>query len=82
MSVGTPCICHRSAGPADFIEHDVDGLLVDAPADAAAFAREAARVLADAGLHQTLRHNAYAKSSTWSTDRVLSQLESLLSNVL
>ena len=29
MSVGVVPICHRSGGPADFIAHDVNGLLVD-----------------------------------------------------
>ena len=29
MSVGTPVICHRSGGPADFITDGVDGVLVD-----------------------------------------------------
>ena len=28
MSIGTPCICHDSGGPAEIIENEVDGLLV------------------------------------------------------
>jgi glycosyltransferase involved in cell wall biosynthesis len=80
MSVGTPCICHNSGGPAEIIEHEVDGLLVQ-ELNAKAFADSIALVLANPQLWQRLSNSAISKAKNWTSDIVLSRLEQALLQV-
>ena len=75
MSVGTPVICHRSGGPADFIMDGVDGLLVD-ELTAEAYVQVAGNLLNTPGLWETLSRNAAQKAQQWQSSVVLSRLES------
>jgi glycosyltransferase involved in cell wall biosynthesis len=77
MSVGTPCICHRSGGPADFIEHGVDGILVDRM-DSEDYAVAIERIAAHPDLWKALSVGAAVKASCWTSHVVLSQLEEAL----
>ncbi len=49
MSLGVPCVAARAAGPAEIIDHDRSGLLVE-PGDGEGFAREVASVLGSPAL--------------------------------
>jgi len=80
MSVGVPCICHDSGGPAEIIEHEVDGLLVQ-EFNAKAFAEAIARVYANPQLWQRLSENAARKAKNWTSEVVLSNLERSLLQV-
>ncbi len=61
MSVGTPAVCHRSGGPADFIDDGEDGLLVD-ELTAAAYAGRIGRRLAEPGAWGRLSAKCPAQS--------------------
>ena len=61
MSVGTPCLCHRSGGPADFIENGQDGLLAD-ELTASAYADRLVPVLSDPAAWAALSAGRIAKS--------------------
>jgi glycosyltransferase involved in cell wall biosynthesis len=77
MSVGTPCICHESGGPADIIENEVDGLLVK-ELTAKSFADAITRIYTSSQIWQYLSENAIAKSKSWTSEVVLSRLENSL----
>jgi len=74
MSVGTPCICHESGGPAEILENEVDGLLVK-ELTAKAFADAIALVYTNRQTWQRLSKNAIAKAQSWTSEAVLSRLE-------
>jgi glycosyltransferase involved in cell wall biosynthesis len=77
MSVGTPCVCHRSGGPADFIEHGVDGVLIDR-LDAGDYAAEIGRIAADPTRWEALSAGAARKAAGWTSEVVLTRLEAAL----
>ncbi|MBD2568826.1 glycosyltransferase family 4 protein [Anabaena lutea] len=77
MSVGTPCICHDSGGPAEIIENDVDGLLVK-KLTAKAFADAIARTYTNRQTWQYLSKNAISKAKSWRSEVVLARLEDSL----
>ena len=77
MSVGTPAVCHRSGGPADFIEDGGDGLLVS-ELTAAAYAERIEQALADPGAWKRLSQNAQRKAEKWRSEVVLDHLEAAL----
>lgn len=77
MSVGTPAVCHRSGGPADFIEDGGDGLLVP-DLTAAAYAKRIGLALADPGAWPRLSRNALHKAGDWRSEVVLDHLEAAL----
>ena len=77
MSVGTPAICHRSGGPADFIEDSVNGLLVDALA-ADAYAARLENALSEQNCWHRLSASACQKARQWRTETVLGALEQWL----
>ncbi|BAZ32298.1 hypothetical protein NIES4074_48000 [Cylindrospermum sp. NIES-4074] len=77
MSVGTPCICHESGGPAEIIENEVDGLLVKELA-ADAFAVAIARIYTNRQTWQYLSDNAIGKAKNWTSEAVLTSLEDSL----
>lgn len=74
MSIGTPCICHKSGGPAEIIEHEVDGLLVQ-ELNAKAFADAIALVYTNRQIWQYLSRNAIGKAKSWTSEAVFSRLE-------
>ena len=77
MSVGTPAVCHRSGGPADFINDGKDGLLVD-ELTADAYAKRIQSALRTPGTWGRLFANALRKAEDWRSEVVLSRLEESL----
>ena len=60
MACRAPVVATRVGGIPEIVEHDVTGVLVEAD-DAAALTAGLRRVLADAGLRNTIAENGYAK---------------------
>ena len=77
MSVGTPAVCHRSGGPADFIRDGVNGLLVS-KLTAAAYAGRIAALLARPGGWAALSAGALQTAAQWRSAVVLDTLEEAL----
>lgn len=77
MSVGTPAICHHSGGPADFIDDGTDGLLVS-ELTGQAYAEKIKRVLTQPGVYALLSQNAKRKAEQWTSEAVISRLETAL----
>jgi glycosyltransferase involved in cell wall biosynthesis len=77
MSVGTPCVCHRSGGPADFIGDGEDGLLVDR-LEAASYADAITEIAAEAGRWKQLSDAVRQRAAGWTSDAVISRLEAQL----
>jgi glycosyltransferase involved in cell wall biosynthesis len=77
MSVGAVPVCHRSGGPADFVSHGVDGLLVD-QLDGESFARAIANTVAEASVQNRLSEAAMEKARLWRPKDVIEKLESAL----
>ena len=77
MSVGTPAVCHRSGGPADFIHDGQNGLLVD-DLTAAAYADKIAGMVFAPGAWEQLSASACRKAQEWRTNIVLDKLEAAL----
>lgn len=77
MSVGTPALCHRSGGPADFIEDGRDGLLVD-HLTAKAYAARLEAALSAPDAWNRLSANAARKARNWRAGVVLDRLEKSL----
>jgi glycosyltransferase involved in cell wall biosynthesis len=77
MSTGTPCVCHRSGGPADFIADGIDGLLIDELSVGSYVSR-----LRDIATSNTawnrLSTNAFNKAVSWRSENVLDRLEETL----
>lgn len=77
MSVGTPCVCHRSGGPADFILDQRNGLLVPDLA-AALYAEQIAAVWQTPGRWSQLSRGATETAAAWRARPVLDHLEAQL----
>jgi len=77
MAVGTPCACHRSGGPAEFITAGADGLLAG-ELTAAAYADEIAPVAADPARWDALAAGAARTAAGWRSEVVLATLEQAL----
>jgi glycosyltransferase involved in cell wall biosynthesis len=77
MSVGTPAVCHRSGGPADYITDGYDGLLVD-ELSADEYALRLEHVFSLQNAWNRLSDNALATASSWLPDAVLDKLEDQL----
>lgn len=77
MAVGTPAVCHRSGGPANFIQDGEDGLLVE-ELTATAYADRIGRALAVPGTWQRLSAGASRKAQGWRSEVVLTRLEESL----
>jgi glycosyltransferase involved in cell wall biosynthesis len=77
MAVGTPAVCHRSGGPADFITDGVDGLLVD-ELTGTAYADRIAQALSDPAAWPALSAAARRKAQDWRGEVVLDRLEAML----
>ncbi len=80
MSVGTPAICHRSGGPADFICDGQDGLLVD-ELTAAAYASRLEAALCEESCWDRLSAGVRQTARQWLAECVLDTLEQLLQDV-
>ena len=79
MSVGTPAVCHRSGGPADFIDDEKNGLLVNT-LTASAYAEKLQRLFSGTS-YDTLSQNAKRTAEEWTNDAVISRLEAALRKV-
>lgn len=77
MSVGTPAVCHRSGGPAEFISTGEEGLLVG-NLSPIAYADEIAPVVADPAQWEALSVGAARKAAGWRGEVVLEALERAL----
>ena len=68
MACGRPVLASKVGGLADFVESEVNGLLVP-PGDPAALAEQITRLLSDAGLAAALGAGAlkFAKERSWQT---------------
>lgn len=81
MAVGTPAVCHRSGGPAEFVTHDKDGLLIP-ELSAAAYASAIHRVLVSPTLWQALSEGALRTAAGWKSEVVLDAIEEALVELL
>lgn len=81
MAVGTPPVCHRSGGPAEFVTHEKDGLLIP-EMSAAAYASAIDRVLASPTLWQSLSEGAVQTAAGWKSEVVLDGIEEALFELL
>jgi glycosyltransferase involved in cell wall biosynthesis len=81
MAVGTPAVCHRSGGPADFVADGKDGLLVD-ELTGPAYANRIAEAIKGQEHWETLSNNARRKAQDWRSEVVLNRLESYLFDVV
>jgi len=81
MSCGVPCLAHRSGGPADLIEHNVDGLLAD-DVSAKSYADVTLPFCREPGRFRALGAQAREKAGAWTSQRVLDRLESALSTLV
>lgn len=61
MSLGVPCVAARAAGPAEIIDHERSGLLVE-PGDVEGFAREVTSVLRSPALAERLGEAAIERT--------------------
>jgi glycosyltransferase involved in cell wall biosynthesis len=81
MSVGTPAMCHRSGGPADFIDSGRDGVLIE-HLDPDCYAQGICDVCLDPPQRARLSENAYSKAAKWTSEVVLGRLEEALRGVV
>ena len=81
MSVGTPVVCHRSGGPADYINDNKDGLLVET-LTADAYAARIQAVLAEPRAWNHLSNNANRKAEQWRANVVLDEMEAQIRLIL
>jgi glycosyltransferase involved in cell wall biosynthesis len=81
MAVGTPAVCHRSGGPAEFVSHEKDGLLVS-ELTAVAYASAILQVLASTTRWESLAAGAVRTAADWKSDVVLETLEEALFELL
>ncbi|HYE88721.1 MAG TPA: glycosyltransferase [Vicinamibacterales bacterium] len=79
MACGTPVVATRSPGTGELIEHECNGLLVDATP--AAVASAVGRVLADADLRRQLVTTAMTRVRQYSTPVVARRYEQLFQSV-
>ncbi len=77
MAVGTPAVCHRSGGPAEFVTHEKDGLLVG-ETTAAAYASAILPVVASPAGWEFLAEGAVRKAADWRSEVVLESIEDAL----
>jgi glycosyltransferase involved in cell wall biosynthesis len=77
MSVGTPCVCHRSGGPKDYIQSGRNGLLVE-ELTATAYRRGLMAALGNPNTWPLLSENALKTAADWRSDIILDRLEDYL----
>jgi glycosyltransferase involved in cell wall biosynthesis len=81
MAVGTPAVCHRSGGPAEFVTHEKDGLLVG-EVTATAYASAILQVVASAARWESLAEGALRTAADWKSEVVLESVEKALFELL
>jgi len=81
MAVGTPVVCHRSGGPAEFVTHQKDGLLVG-EMTATAYASAILQVLHSATRWGSLAEGAIRTAADWKSDVVLATIEEAIFELL
>jgi glycosyltransferase involved in cell wall biosynthesis len=81
MSVGTVPICHRSGGPADFIDPEKTGLLVDA-LDGSVYAQAIAKIWTEPSAWKRLSDAAMDQARQWKPKVVVDQLVSAMEKLL
>jgi glycosyltransferase involved in cell wall biosynthesis len=74
MAVGTPCVCHRSGGPSEFITNNQDGLLVN-ELTPSAFTEAILPVAADPDFWNRLSTESLQTATGWRPDVVLEAME-------
>jgi UDP-glucose:(heptosyl)LPS alpha-1,3-glucosyltransferase len=82
MAAGLPVITSRTAGAAELITHERDGLITDRPWDIEAIAGYLARLRDDPGLRQRLGEAARIRIEPFTWDRTAAQTLSVYSNVM
>jgi len=81
MAVGTPAVCHRSGGPAEFVTHEKDGLLVG-EMDVAAYADVILPIVASTNRWEALAEGAARTAAGWKSEIVLETIESALAELV
>lgn len=81
MSVGTPCLCHRSGGPKDYIQSGHNGLLVD-ELTAPGYSERLMAALENPETWPLLSENARKTAADWRSDLILGRLEEYLERVV
>jgi glycosyltransferase involved in cell wall biosynthesis len=81
MALGTPNLCHRSGGPADFIGHGENGLLAES-LSGSAYADAISPALSDPAIGTRLAQNARNSAAEWSESTVITTLERALGDVV
>lgn len=81
MAVGTPAVCHRSGGPAEFVTHEHDGLLI-AERTAAAYAGAIVPIVASTTHWEMLAAGAARTAAGWKSDVVLDSIEEALAELV
>jgi glycosyltransferase involved in cell wall biosynthesis len=81
MSLGVPPVAFAVGGLPEVIVNEVSGLLVT-PGDTAAFARAAARLIADAGLRRRLGDGAREGAKTFDASEMTKKTEAVYEDVL
>lgn len=81
MAVGTPAVCHRSGGPAEFVTHERDGILIP-EMSAAAYARAIHGVMASPTRWESLAEGAARTAASWKGEVVLDTIEDALFELL
>jgi glycosyltransferase involved in cell wall biosynthesis len=69
MAAGLPVITTRGSGITSLIEHDVNGLLIDQGAPAAAVAAAVARLIGDPALRRRLIQGGYETARSHTLER-------------
>jgi len=77
MAVGTPAVCHRSGGPAEFISDGKNGVLVN-EMTASAFVSAALPLLASPAHWDSLSEAALRTAANWKGEVVLKAIEDAL----
>jgi len=80
MAVGTPAVCHRSGGPAEFVTHEKDGLLVG-EMNVAAYANAILQVMASDKRWELLAEGAIQTAAAWKSEVVLKTIDGALSEL-
>jgi glycosyltransferase involved in cell wall biosynthesis len=79
MAARIPVVATAAGGIPEAVRADVDGLLVERPADVDDFAAAVQRMLDDPGLRHRLTENAFARvQETFALDSVCARYRSVL----
>jgi glycosyltransferase involved in cell wall biosynthesis len=82
MASGLPVITSRAAGAAEVIDHLIDGVLVDDPADVARLAEFVRLLMSDGRARHAMSVQARRKVRSYSWDRVADETLRVYEKVL